>query len=91
MTLSNTIKKAEKLAAAKVMNVDGTGQFFVSYKGYHISFIANGRIEDNLDAICFYVSNKSRTEDDMNSDYWPGTFWDNLTQCFKSVDRKTAA
>jgi len=86
MTLTKTIAKAEKLSGSQVLS-NGC-EYWVNYKGYTISFMSNGRIEDNKDAVCFYVTKEARTNDDVNSDYFPGTFWDNLTQCFKSVDRK---
>lgn len=85
MKLSKAIAKAEKITGTKA--VQSNQKFTFIYKGYSISFMANGRAEDDKDAVCFYATNKARTEDDINSDYWPGTFYDNLTQCFKSVDR----
>lgn len=86
MKLTSTIKKAERLTGNPVTN---SGQmFFTTHSDYTLSFCANGRIEDDLDAICFYTTKKSRTEDDMNSDYWPGTFHDNLTQAFKFINRR---
>lgn len=85
MKLSATIKKATKLTGNPVTS---TGQtFYTQFNGYTLSFCANGRIEDDNDAICFYTTKKPRTEDDMNSDYFPGTFHDNLTQAFKFINR----
>jgi hypothetical protein len=87
MTLSKTITKAEKITGQKGST---NGQiFYFPYKGYTISFCANGRAEDDKDAIAFYTSNKSRTEDDRNSDYFPGTFHDNLSQAIKFIDRRS--
>jgi len=88
MLLSKAIAKAEKITGQKANQINQ--KFYFTYKGYSISFMANGRIEDDKDAVCFYVTNKARTENDIQSDYWPGNFWDNLGQCFKAVDRYTA-
>lgn len=85
MKLTKAIAKAEKLTGSKVIS---TGQtFYFPFNGYTLSFCANGRVEDDNDAMCFYTTKKARTEDDMNSDYWPGTFHDNLGQAFKFINR----
>lgn len=87
MTLTNTIKKAEKLSGVKVYK---NGLFYVViYKGYTVSFAANGREEEGVESTNFYTQRESvtRTEDDRNSDYFHGTFHQNITQCFKFIDR----
>lgn len=86
MKLSKTIAKAEKITGQKPVVSNQT--FHFSYNGYSISFCANGRVEEDNDAICFYTTKTARTEDDMNSDYWPGTFHGNLTQAFKFIARR---
>ena len=87
MKLSKTILRAEHVTGEKAST---NGQiFYFPYKGYTISFCANGRAEDDNDAISFYTSNKIRTEDDRNSDYFPGTFHDNLSQAIKFIERIT--
>lgn len=84
MTLENTIKKAEKLSGSKVT---AKGQnFLVIYKGYRVEFSANGRMEPGCDACCFYTSKSVRTAEDSMTDYWSGTFHDNITQAFKFID-----
>lgn len=83
-TLINTIKKAEKLSGQKV-RVNGQTHS-VTYKGETVQFMANGRIEAGTIAVCFYTFKHARTEDDMNSDYFPGTFHDNLSQAFRFLD-----
>lgn len=88
MKLSKTIKRAEALTGNTVIE---SGQTFCFKHGkYTLSFCANGRVEDDNDAICFYTTKERRTEDDMNSDYWPGTFHDNLTQAFKFIAKRSA-
>lgn len=82
-TLTSTIKKAEKVSGQTIQR---NGLFyFVDYKGYNVSFAQNGMADE---ADNFYTTNTPRTENDHNSDYFPGTFHDNLTQAFKFVDRK---
>lgn len=81
-TLTNTIKKAEKISGQAMQRAGAF--YFVMYKGYSVQFSQNGRYDE---ADGFYTTNKTRTEDDHNSDYWPGTFHDNLTQAFRFVDR----
>lgn len=85
MKLSKTIEKAERLTGSTPIKINQT--FYFQVGEYTLSFCANGRIEDDRDVICFYTTKKPRTEDDMNSDYWPGTFHDNLTQAFKFINR----
>ena len=87
-TIAKTIKKAEKLTGQKVI-VNCNNMHFVTHNGYTISWYPNGRMSPDAEAMCFYTSNKARTEDDMNSDYWPGTFHDNLTQAFKFIARRS--
>lgn len=86
-TIANTIKKAEKLTGNKVQVNPSNGKHFVKFNDYTISWFANGRLTPDAEAICFYTANRPRTEDDMNSDYFPGTFHDNLTQAFKFINR----
>jgi hypothetical protein len=86
MKLSKTIAKAEKITGQKPRVSNQT--YYFTFNGYSISFMANGRSEDDRDAICFYTTKQARTEDDMNSDYWPGTFHDNLTQAFKFISKR---
>ncbi len=83
-TLHHTIKKAEKISGTKV-TIGQNNQYQLSYKGFNISFYANGRLEPNVEATCFYVI-KHGIEDDLQTDYFPGTFRDNINQCFKFVD-----
>ena len=84
-TISNSIKKAEKLSGGTVQIKDRL--HFVNYKGFQISFFPNGRIEDNQ-ATNFYTR-RIDLQDDHQTDYFAGTFHDNITQCFKFVDYLT--
>lgn len=85
MKLSKTIKKAEKLSGSKIQISDDL--YFVDYKGYTISFYPNGRLSDNVESTNFYTI-KHGLSNDLNCDYFPGTFHDNLAQAFKFIDRK---
>lgn len=84
MNIIKAIAKAEKLSGAKHRK---NGQFFiVPYKGYTVEFACNGRFEPTAEATNFYTK-KVGVEDDLQSDYFAGTFHDNLTQAFKFLDR----
>lgn len=83
MKTSKTIQKAEKLSGEKVQIIDRL--HFVNYRGYTIQWYPNGRIEDDPEVTCIY-SKKYGANDDYATDYFCGTFHDNLTQAFKFVD-----
>ncbi len=80
-------KRAEKLSGSKVQKNDNN-QHWVIYKGYTISWHCNGRYDLDGDATCFYCK-RVGIEDDYQSDYFSGAFWDNIKQCFDFVDRMT--
>lgn len=84
-TLTNTIKKATKFNNGVAPKYTGCEYVFV-YKGYEVSFHRNGR-EDS--ATCFYTKRKG-DKDDIITDYFCGTFHDNLTQAVKFIDCITA-
>lgn len=81
MTLTNAIKKATKVTGMQP-KIDGQQRFY-NYKGWVVSFSQNGR-EDQ--ATCFYTRRKD-AQDDLLTDYFAGTFHDNLTQCFDFINR----
>jgi len=83
-TLTNSIKKAEKLSGSTV-RIAGHLYCF-DYKGYSISFFQNGRDDE---ATNFYTR-RDDMQDDHQSDYFAGTFHDNITQAFRFVDRMHA-
>jgi len=83
--LTRAIDKAQKLAG---QTITIEGQFYsVNYKGYKIQFACNGRLNENSTPTCFYTTKIGGIPDDAQTDYFGGTFWDNLTQCFKHVER----
>lgn len=86
MKLTNAIKKAEKLSGNKA--VKNGHYYFVNYKNHSIQFCANGREEEGVEATGFYTK-KNGTEDDLMTDYFAGTFHDNITKCFKFIDYYT--
>jgi hypothetical protein len=85
MTLTKTIEKAEKISGSKIQKSGHL--FFVDYKGYTVSFFPNGRLEDGVEATNFYTK-RIDLKDDFNSDYFAGTFHDNISQAFRFIDRK---
>lgn len=89
MTLENAIKKAAKVSGNPVLVLISTKLHHVQYKGYTVSFYANGRIEPGVEATNYYTANVERTIDDLQSDYFPGCFHDNLSQAFKHIDYMT--
>jgi hypothetical protein len=87
MVLSKTIAKAEKLSGQKCKEFSDYGIFSVTYKGYLVEIYANGRIADDKEPALF-TTTKIGYKVDTLSDYFPGTYHDNLTQCFKFIDRR---
>ncbi len=79
MTTVNAAKKLEKLTGKKV-SVNSNGLRSVLFNGYYICFYNNGRDEEGSEAICFHTQSAT-------SDYV--SYWDNITQAFNSVVRKT--
>jgi hypothetical protein len=88
-TVKNTITKLEKLTGNKI-NKNTNGEFWVDFNGFTISFYCNGELNIENDAVCFYTkkAGTTRTENDINTDYFPGTFHANATQAFKFINRK---
>jgi hypothetical protein len=80
-TLTNSIKKAEKLTGSK-MRIAG-GFYCFDYKGYDLSFARNG----NEDEATNFYTIKDGSRNDYQSDYFPGTFHDNVTQAVKFIER----
>jgi hypothetical protein len=80
MTITNAIRKAEKITGSKSTQ---KGHFYCfQYKGYEVSFAKNGGQEYATN----YYTRKNGFNDDLMTDYFAGTFHDNLTQAFKFVD-----
>lgn len=87
--LRNVIKKAEKLSGESV-NIDEFNQHSVNYKGYKIQFYPNGKITETVEATNYYIL-KHGQKDELETDYFGGTFQDNIQQCFDFVDRMKAS
>lgn len=84
MTTLKAEKRIEKLTGKKV-NVNENGQRWVRLdNGYIISFQNNGRFTETSEAVCFYTRNE-KFDDDYQTDYFAGTFHENLTQAVKFV------
>lgn len=81
-TVTNTIKKIEKLTGEKV-NSDGN-RFYVEYKGYILEFYKNGSYDD---VVCISTMRKGLENDSM-TDMFYNTWHNNITQAFKFLDRK---
>ena len=84
MKLTNAIKKAEKMSGQTIQRAGGF--YFVTYKGYDLSFFQNGRDDEATN----YYTKKHGMSDDYQSDYFAGTFHENLSQGFRFVDRMEA-
>lgn len=77
MKLSNAIKKLEKVSENGVKQ---DGQIYSGLiNGQVVSFSQNGR-EDS--AVCFHVKAVGEKSDSM-TDYFPGSFCDNLSQAIR--------
>jgi hypothetical protein len=82
-TLTNTIKRANKATNSKPQK---SGQFYTyNYKGYELSFAQNGSSDE---ATCFYTK-RANLKDDITTDYFAGTFHDNVSQAIKFIDYMT--
>ena len=81
MKLANAIKKLEKLGEVK-----NRGQEYSVIKDcQEISFMRNGRIEDDYGITCIRVRMLNDKDDSM-TDYCAGSFYNNLTQAIKSTE-----
>lgn len=79
MTLTNAIAKAKKELGSEPVK---DGQFYnFSYGPYTLSFAQNGRSDE---ATNFYTK-KTAVKDDITTDYFSGTFHDNLTKAIKFI------
>jgi hypothetical protein len=77
-TLTNTLKKANKVSAVKEVS----GRYTFIHKGFEISFRRNG----GYDEACNFYTKKVGYNDDIMTDYFCGTFHDNLSQAIRFVD-----
>ena len=81
MTLVKTIKKLKKLGYA--VNDNGR-QFWIESNGRVMSFIVNGRREDDAEVHCINVRRENDHSDSM-TDYSAGAFYPNLTQGLRAL------
>lgn len=82
MKLQNAIARCKNMTGSEP-SFDGN-VYRCEYKGHEITFFENGK--GSGQAINFYEK-RIGLEDDHTTDYFAGTFWDNLKQCFDAVDR----
>lgn len=81
MQIQNAIKRLSK--HGKVIQ-DRPGSYYAIINGCEVSFLANG--DDRPDnSICCERCRRLGDEDDIQSDYWGGSFYDNLTQAIRAA------
>ena len=83
MTTKKAEKKLEKLTGKKVTVQNGRRSVRLN-NGYIISFSNNGKETETSEAVCFHTRRETDVSDSM-TDYFAGTFHDNLTQAVKFV------
>ena len=83
MTLTNAIKTVEKRTGKKVQ-VDLNNRHFVIVNNNKLGFYPNGRITPNARITSIKV-NRVGDENDYSSDYFSGSYYDNITQALKSL------
>ncbi len=76
MKIANAVKKLEKASGKKVEKDERSNEYYVIIKKKVVSFMKNGMSDD---AVCFYVRNEN-LHDDIQTDYFAGSFFRNLTQ-----------
>jgi len=82
MKLVNAIKKLSKYGEVRVNGQEHS----TIINGIEVSFMVNGRIEDDYGITCINVRNINDENDSM-TDYCAGTFCDNLTQAIRMALR----
>jgi hypothetical protein len=83
MTVANAIKKLSKYGTVKV---DDTKKHYIHYRGYEVSFRPNGALTPDASITCEHTRQIGE-ESDINSDYFAGSYWNNLTQALKYVEQ----
>jgi hypothetical protein len=82
MKVTSAIKKAEKATGVKAEKV---GQFYYFTVGsQELSFAVNGREDENSNITCI-KTNRVGQKDDAMTDYFCGTYHDNLTKALKFI------
>lgn len=87
MTIANAIKKLSKYGK---VNRGRNGQYWAIIGNYKVSFTANGEDIPTNSITCEHTC-RVGLEPDYNTDYFPGTFWDNLTQAINAAIRWQAS
>ena len=82
-TVAYGIKTLGKLGAVQHQ---GTS-YWVDYRGYRISFLTNGEDKPENSLTCEHVQRVGEVSDPQ-SDYYPGSFYANLSQAIASVMRR---
>lgn len=62
------------------------GKYWVEYHGYCVSFLANGENRPDQSMICEHTVRIGQ-EADSQTDYFPGSYWPNLTQAIRYASR----
>jgi hypothetical protein len=83
MKLTNAIKKATSILKVTPVIENGRSYKYI-FNGHELSFFQNGRADE---ATCFYTRPLGQ-EDDITTDYFAGTFHDNLTQAINFIRPK---
>lgn len=79
MKLANAIKKLGTFAPVAEEN----GRYYATRNGHTISFLKNG-----VDGITCCHSRRNSEKDDLQSDYFAGSYFDNLTQAINFTLRQ---
>lgn len=80
MKLENGIKRLSKYGA--IENVGG--KYWIIVNGYEVSFLINGT---SGNVVCFHTQRVSE-KTDSNADYFPGSYWKNLSQALRFVEKR---
>ena len=83
MIVSNGIKKLSKYGQVQH---DKTGKYWIVKGRYEVSFRANGEDRPDQDIVCEHTQRVNEVEDSQ-SDYFPGSYWPNLTQALRYAER----
>jgi len=79
MTIANAVKK---LARFGHVEHDDRGQYRARFGDHVVSFCANGKDAPEAHAICFHVQRAGEIADSQ-SDYFPGSYFPNLTRAIR--------
>jgi len=85
MNVAAAIKKGNKITGTEVQK-NSDNQHYWIYKGQCVSFFANGHFSLESEIVCIHTRRVGDKADSM-TDYFPGTFHDNLTKAFRFVDQ----